>query len=118
MTFDRSLHVLVGMLLVGAAAACGGAQAGGRAGDDGDDSTVAESSSAVRASVGSTAEVIAQSGLHLRTAPNTSAGIITTMPHGAQVQVVARSGDWDSVRFSGQTGWAYGVYLSEVSGGG
>lgn len=99
-----------------AVSACGG-QIGDPAGDDGDEGN-AESFSAVTAVVGGRAEVTASSGLNLRATPSTSARIILTMPHGATVDVLAKSGSWFSVKYNSSTGWAYGEYLSAMSSGG
>ncbi len=97
-----------------AVAACGGPQASGDNGEDG----TGETSSAVRASAGGQAQVIASGGLHLRSGPSTGSSIILTMPNGSIVDVVGASGAWDSVRYNGTTGWAYATYLSAVSKGG
>lgn len=94
--------------------ACGGAQLAGDVGDD----VESESSSAATARTGGKAKVTAQSGLHLRRAPNTGAAIILTMPHGSEVDVLAQSGGWFSVRYHGTIGWAHGGYLEAVHGGG
>src|SRR5262245_12541989 len=90
--------------------ACG-CQIGEPEGDVGDDDT-SETFSAVTASVGGRAEVTASSGLNLRSGPSTSNRIIMTMPHGAMVDVLAKTGDWFSVRYNGNVGWAFGDYLS------
>ncbi|MCK6551985.1 SH3 domain-containing protein [Myxococcota bacterium] len=98
-------------------AACGGATNEGDIGDDSEASMV----SAATARVGGEAVVIASSGLNLRSRPSTSASIITTMPRGADVSVLAASGDWFSVNYDGTVGWAFGQYLAAVeapSGGG
>ena len=70
------------------------------------------------ATVGQRARVTAQSGLHLRTGPSTSYAIILTMPYGATVNVVAASGGWYKVTYSGHTGWASGAYLATIASGG
>lgn len=93
--------------------ACGG-QIGDVEGDDGDDGT-SEAFSAVAATVGGRAQVTA-SALNLRATPSTSGRILTSMPRNTVVDVLAKQGDWFSVKYNSTTGWAFGEYLVAVEG--
>jgi hypothetical protein len=95
---------------------CGGTEE--LEGDVGDDT--AESLSAIAATIGGQARVTASS-LNLRSGPGTTHRVLTTMPQGSLVTVVARSGAWLSVQYQGTTGWAFEDYLEGVvpdTGGG
>ena len=104
---------LLALLLAG----CGAGQVTNGDGDSDSQETTADVQfdSAV---VGKKATVTATDGLHLRTGPSTSDGVILTMPHGAVVSVVGGSGGWYKVTYSGHTGWCDGAYLSPDAGGG
>ncbi len=68
------------------------------------------SSSGVRATT--------QANLRLRSGPGTNHQILTVLPFGTTVNVVARnaSGDWIQVTHQGRTGWV-AAWLTVVSGG-
>ncbi|MCS6835474.1 MAG: SH3 domain-containing protein [Anaerolineae bacterium] len=55
----------------------------------------------------SQARVIVSQGANLRTAPDTAFGIITTLPQGTQVELLARSpySPWVKVNAEGRVGW-------------
>ena len=49
--------------------------------------------------------------LNLRAGPGTHYHVIGTMPDGAHVKFLERSGDWAKVYYDHKIGWAYGDYL-------
>lgn len=52
--------------------------------------------------------------LNLRTGPSTGYHVLSEMPHGAKVKVLATPGKWYKVRDSyGTVGWAHSKYLSK-----
>ncbi len=73
---------------------------------------------------GSTLQVLAPSGLKLRTSPNMDASVITVMPHGAEVQLVEFEnnhsitridwvdGKWMKIEYNGAIGWAFDGFLT------
>lgn len=66
-----------------------------------------------------TAVVVTESGpLNLRRADSAQAAILTTIPRGASVAVLARGDSWCCVTYNGQTGYAMTRYLqfNEASG--
>lgn len=65
--------------------------------------------------VGQKARVTASSGLNLRTAASTGSAILATMPTGSLVDVLASSGGWYKVSWSGKTGWCSGDFLRPES---
>jgi len=112
-------HLVALSLFAIAAAGCAGEIPGDESDsqeiDNGDQ--VGESEAAL-ASVGGKATVTATSGLNLRTGAGTNYAVIVTMPHGAVVSVLAVSGGWYKVSWSGHTGWCSGMYLTPAAGGG
>jgi N-acetylmuramoyl-L-alanine amidase len=52
--------------------------------------------------------------VNLRTQPNYSASIITTVPNGANMIVTGRSGDWYVVDYNGQVGYIYSGYITLI----
>ena len=65
--------------------------------------------------VGQKARVTASSGLNLRSGAGTGYAVLLTMPTGAVVDVIAVSGTWYKVSWSGSTGWCSGEYLTPVT---
>jgi len=73
---------------------------------------------------GSTLQVLAPSGLKLRTSPSMDAGVITVMPHGAEVYLLEFEptnkvirvdwvdGKWMKVDYEGTIGWAFDGFLT------
>lgn len=73
---------------------------------------------------GSTLQVIAPSGLNLRTQPSMTASAILTMPHGAEVTLIEFEanteltrvewidGKWMKVEYNGIEGWAFDGFLT------
>ncbi len=73
---------------------------------------------------GSTLQVIAPSGLNLRTQPSMTADAILTMPHGAEVTLLEFEksekltrvewvdGKWIKVAYNGVEGWAFDGFLT------
>lgn len=61
-----------------------------------------------------TGAVTSPDGLNLRSGPDTSAGILTVMPTGAQVTITgtAQNGSWLPVTYNGQDGFADGAYIT------
>ena len=51
------------------------------------------------------------SGLNLRSFPSTSAGIIRSIPNGADVTVFGSVNGWYVVSYDGMTGYVYGDYV-------
>lgn len=73
---------------------------------------------AAGAVVGEKARVTA-TALNLRSGPNTTSSILTSMPSGTVVDVLDKSGTWYKVRYNATTGWCSGEYLTpETAGGG
>jgi cell wall-associated NlpC family hydrolase len=72
---------------------------------------------AAAAIVGQKARVTA-TALNLRSAPNTTGSILTSMPSGSIVDVLEQSGTWYKVRYNATTGWCSGEYLTPESSGG
>ncbi len=78
-------------------------------------------------SEGSTLQVIAPSGLNLRTQPSMDASSILTMPHGAEVTLLAFEdntelsrvewvdGKWMKVEYNGIEGWAFDGFLTVLN---
>lgn len=65
------------------------------------------------------AKVVNATSLNLRAGPGTSYAVITAIPGGAEVDVLAGpQSNFYNVKYSGKTGWASGAYLQEVSAGG
>jgi hypothetical protein len=60
-------------------------------------------------------------GVNFRDGASTTAPVIATLPRGAEVQVVERSGNWTHIRVPGSAtappaeGWVYTSYLQEAS---
>ena len=50
-------------------------------------------------------------GLNVRSQANTSSSILTTLPYGAQVDVVSTSGGWHQISYNGISGYVSGDYL-------
>ncbi len=50
--------------------------------------------------------------VNFRSAPSTSASILATLPHGAQVVVTANDGSWCAVTYNGQQGYIIADYLT------
>lgn len=75
-------------------------------------------------SEGSTLQVLAPSGLKLRSEPNLQSGTLAVMPHGATVKLLAFEastemtrinwidGHWIQVEYDGQVGWAFDGFLT------
>ena len=73
---------------------------------------------------GTTMQVVAPSGLHLRHAPSMDAPIITTMPYGSTVilqkfdtsstleRVEWTDGSWIQVEYDGKIGWTFDGFLT------
>jgi len=73
---------------------------------------------------GSTLQVLAPSGLKLRTSPNMDSGVIVIMPHGAEVNLIEFApeevatrvdwidGHWIKVDYNGSIGWAFDGFLT------
>lgn len=73
---------------------------------------------------GSTLQVLAPSGLKLRTSPSMDSGVIVIMPHGAEVSLIAFDseevttrvewvdGQWIKVDYNGSIGWAFDGFLT------
>ncbi len=58
------------------------------------------------------ATVQASSGLRLRTEANTSSSILTVMPNGATIDVIADAGNgWYQVSYNGSTGYSSSSYI-------
>lgn len=51
-------------------------------------------------------------GLYMRSAPSTSAGVITKLSYGTQVTVLSVTGSWSKVTANGKTGYVASRYLS------
>lgn len=51
------------------------------------------------------------SAVHLRADGSTKAKIITTVPHGAEVEVIKKGNYWYKVRYKSYTGWIKKCYL-------
>ena len=56
--------------------------------------------------------------LNLRPTASTSGSILTTIPHGATVQVVTNDGSWCQVIYNGQQGYVMASYLDFGGGSG
>ncbi len=56
--------------------------------------------------------VIASGALNMREGPSTSYGIITSLPHGAEVSATEFSGGWAKITYNGKAGWVSGSYLT------
>ncbi|QRF65942.1 SH3 domain-containing protein [Ponticoccus alexandrii] len=51
--------------------------------------------------------------LNLRSGPSTSYGVQYQMPHGTEVEILRKQGDWAQLRHeTGRTGWAASRYLT------
>ena len=50
-------------------------------------------------------------GLILRKEPSKSAGVITTVPNSAEVEVLAKEGEWYKVNYKGQEGYLFAEFL-------
>ena len=50
-------------------------------------------------------------GLFMRTAPNTSASVVMTIPEGAVITITAKNGVWYKVNYGGKTGYAHSSYI-------
>ena len=62
--------------------------------------------------------LVTRDGLNLRAAPDTDAPVLVVMPPGARVEVAGpSSGEWVSVRYHGQTGYAARAYLAAAPSG-
>lgn len=72
---------------------------------------------AAAAVVGEKARVTA-TALNLRSGPNTTSSVLTSMPSGSIVDVLDQSGTWYKVRYNATTGWCSGEYLTPASAGG
>lgn len=55
----------------------------------------------------STATVITENA-NLRTSPNISSDVVTTVPQGAAVHIIRQTGPWFYVRWESQRGWLHG----------
>lgn len=54
-----------------------------------------------------TGTVVTSGGnLNMRSAPSTTASIITSIPNGSTVTILGESGNWYQISFGGRTGWA------------
>ena len=53
----------------------------------------------------------ANSRLNIRSEANTSSAVVTTVGHGAQVEVFSTSGNWSNIRYNGHTGYVKTSYL-------
>lgn len=62
---------------------------------------------------GPTGNATTTAALNLRASPSTGAAILAVMPEGASVETTgAPQNGFYPVRYGGQSGWAYGAYLS------
>jgi uncharacterized protein YgiM (DUF1202 family) len=59
--------------------------------------------------------VTAQPTLNLRKDPNSTAQILTTIPFGTKLDVLATSGTWYKVTYNGQTGWVDATYTATAN---
>jgi uncharacterized protein YraI len=109
----HTLRTLALLSAIAAGAGCSG-QAIDGTGDESDSPDITRASE--NANVGGQAKVTA-SALNLRSGPGTTYAILTSMPNGTVVNVLAASNGWYKVDDSGRTGWCSGAFLSPVSGG-
>lgn len=50
--------------------------------------------------------------LNFRTAPNTSASIITCLTEGTKVQILGEDNGWYNVKYNGEVGYLYGEFIT------
>lgn len=74
---------------------------------------IAVSSSSVLANNWETWYVGAWSGLNCRTAPSTDAEILTTYPHGTELQIIGADGAWWESWDGSIQGWVHSDYLTD-----
>jgi len=71
------------------------------------------------------AVVISNAGLHLRKDPNSNSALITTIPKGDTVKIIAsngpaetlrgKEGSWNRISFKEQEGWVWGGYIERIN---
>ena len=74
---------------------------------------IAVSSSSVLANNWETWYVGVKSGLNCRTAPTTDAEILTTYPHGTELQIIGADGAWWESWDGERQGWVHSDYLTD-----
>lgn len=82
---------------------------------DGEDLREAE---ALMGSVSAGTQLRTNANLNLRSSASTGAKILRVIPNGATVTVVSGTpkNGWYNIKYSGTTGWSYGVYLDKIGG--
>lgn len=58
--------------------------------------------------------VTARTSLNLRSGPSTEHGIVTSLPRGASVDVIAFDGGWANVSVDGKVGWVSSTYIAPI----
>lgn len=66
------------------------------------------------ANAASTKVKVTATSLNIRTAPNTSSKVITTVKKNTTLLKVKKSGNWYQVKYKNKTGWASAKYLKTV----
>ncbi len=62
--------------------------------------------------------LVVREALNLRAAPSADAAVLTVLPAGARVDVVATpNGEWAQVRYGGQSGYVARAYLADAPAG-
>ncbi len=61
---------------------------------------------------------VERAGTQMYQAPNFSSATVGSVPSGAEVAVMSRSGDWVQVNYQGKTGWMHKTSFPQAAGGG
>lgn len=58
--------------------------------------------------------VTARTSLNLRSGPSTEHDIVTALPRGASVEVIAFDGGWANISVDGKVGWVSSTYIAPI----
>ena len=61
---------------------------------------------------------VERAGTQMYQSPNFSSTPMGSVPSGAEVAVMSRSGDWVQVNYGGKTGWVHKTAFPQATGGG
>ncbi len=61
---------------------------------------------------------VERAGTQMYQAPNFGSTPLGSVPSGAEVAVMSRSGDWVQVNYQGKTGWVHKTAFPQAAGGG